>query len=138
MKKKIFSRVQPTGNLHLGHALNTTIQDILVKFNSLNGLDVSAYHDFTDDVIGAVKFYGRSINGIDEDVRLTERLYIPRNRLRGFNTFKVGPRDGDDYIGGNYISSLGAEAQLPNLLPESYRTDFSLLLLYLNQFIIIL
>ena len=29
-----------TGNLHLGHALNTTIQDILVKFNSLNGLDV--------------------------------------------------------------------------------------------------
>tara|TARA_B100000579_G_C22848508_1_gene865892 strand:+ start:3192 stop:5834 length:2643 start_codon:yes stop_codon:yes gene_type:complete len=28
-----------TGNLHLGHALNTTIQDILIKFNNLNGND---------------------------------------------------------------------------------------------------
>ena len=93
-----------------------------------NGFNVSAYNDFSEDLIGSLKFYAKSINGIDEDVRLTERLYIPRNRLRGFNTFKVGPRDGDDYIGGNYISTLGAEAQLPNLLPESYRTDFSLFL----------
>ena len=41
---------------------------------------------------------------------------------------KVGPKDGDDYIGGNYTTALSAEAQLPNLLPESYRTDFSLFL----------
>ena len=30
-----------TGNLHLGHALNTTIQDIFIKFYSLKGLDTS-------------------------------------------------------------------------------------------------
>ena len=30
-----------TGNLHLGHALNTTIQDILMKFYSLNGAETS-------------------------------------------------------------------------------------------------
>jgi len=94
----------------------------------LNGLDVSAYHDFSEDVIGSLKFHSRAINGIDSDVRLTERLYIPRKRLRGFNTYKVGPKDGDDYIGGNYIAAMGAEAQLPNLLPESYRTDFSIFL----------
>ena len=28
-----------TGNLHLGHALNTTIQDSGIKFYSLKGLD---------------------------------------------------------------------------------------------------
>ena len=94
----------------------------------LNGLDVSVYHDFSEDIIGSIKFYGRSINGIDDDVRLTNRLYLPRSKLRGFNTYKVGPKDGDDYIGGNYITAVGAEAQLPNLLPESYRTDFSLFL----------
>ena len=92
----------------------------------LNGLDITAYHDFSDDLIGSVKFHSRAINGIDEDVRLTERLYLPRSRLRGFDPYKVGPKDGDDYIGGNYIAALGFEAQLPNLLPESYRTDFSL------------
>ena len=30
-----------TGNLHLGHALNTTIQDIFIKFYSLKGFDTS-------------------------------------------------------------------------------------------------
>jgi len=94
----------------------------------LNGLDITTYHDFSDDLIGSIKFHSRAINGIDEDVRLTERLYIPRSRLRGFNTYKVGPKDGDDYIGGNYTTAIGLEAQLPNLLPESYRTDFSLFL----------
>ncbi len=94
----------------------------------LNGLDISAYHDFSEDVIGSLKFHARAINGIDKDVRLTKRLYIPRSRLRGFNTYRVGPKDGDDWIGGNYTTALGAEAQLPNLLPESYRTDISLFL----------
>ncbi len=92
----------------------------------LNGLDISKYHDFTDDVIGSLKFHGRAIIGIDEDVRLTNRLYIPRKHLRGFDTFKVGPKDGEDYIGGNYVTALSAEAQLPNLLPETYKTDISL------------
>ena len=94
----------------------------------LNGLDISAYHDFSEDVIGSLKFHARAINGIDKDVRLTKRLYIPRSRLRGFNTYRVGPKDGEDWIGGNYTTALGAEAQLPNLLPESYRTDISLFL----------
>ena len=93
-----------------------------------NGLNISAYNDFSEDLIGSLKFYARSINGIGDDVRLTNRLYIPRRRLRGFNTYKVGPKDGDDYIGGNYTTAVSAEAQLPNLLPESYRTDFSLFL----------
>ena len=61
----------------------------------------------------------------DEDVRLTSRLVVPSKRLRGFNTSKVGPKDGEDYIGGNYVTTLGIEAQLPNALPESTRTDIS-------------
>ena len=69
----------------------------------------------------------RSIHGLeDEDVRLTSRLFIPQSRLRGFNLMKIGPKDGEDYIGGNYVSSLNFEAQLPKLLPESSRTDISL------------
>ena len=51
-----------------------------------------------------------------------------QNNLRGFNVRKVGPKDGDDWIGGNYIAGVSAEAQMPNLLPESYRTDISVFL----------
>ena len=92
----------------------------------LNGLDVSKYHSFSDDIIGAVKFHARSIHGMnDEDVRVTRRLYLPTKRLRGFKTNRVGPKDGDDWIGGNYTTALGFEAQLPNLLPEDTKTDVS-------------
>ena len=91
----------------------------------MNRFDISAYHDFSEDVIGSLKFHANSIHGIDDDVRITNRLFLPRKRLRGFNTRKVGPKDGSDYVGGNYTTSLTAEAQLPNVLPESFRTDFS-------------
>ena len=92
----------------------------------LNGVDFSSYHDFSEDLIGSFKFFARTITGIDDDVRLTNRLFLPRRKLRGFNTYKVGPKDGEDYIGGNYLSAISAEAQLPNLLPETYKTDINL------------
>ena len=94
----------------------------------INGLEFSGYHDFSEDVIGIVRFYGKTIHGIDDDVRLTKRLFIPQQRLRGFTTRRVGPKDGEDWVGGNYVSTLGFEAQLPNLLPETSRTDISLFL----------
>ena len=77
-------------------------------------------------MIGALKLHVKTIHGVDEDVRLTQRLYVPSRKLRGFVRGKVGPKDGDDWVGGNFLSGLSAEAQLPNLLPESYRTDFGL------------
>jgi len=91
----------------------------------VNGFDFSSYYAFSEDVITAAKFYARSIHGIDGDVRLTRRLFLPQKKLRGFNTRRTGPKDGDDYVGGNYTTAIGIEAQLPNLLPESTKTDFS-------------
>ena len=94
----------------------------------MNGFDISGYHDFSDDVIGSLKFYSRSMHGLDDDVRLTNRLFMPGRRLRGFVSGKVGPKDGTDWVGGNYSTALSAEAKLPNILPESYRTDFNIFL----------
>lgn len=113
-----------------GHILSFRQSLPLVQDSSsiLNGINFAGYKDFSEDVIGSIKMHGRSITGIDSDVRLTNRLYIPSKSLRGFNTYKVGPKDGDDYIGGNYVMATSAEAQLPNILPESYRTDFSVFL----------
>ena len=91
----------------------------------LNGINASVYHAVSEDIIGVAKLYMRSLHGVDEDVRVTSRLFIPSKRLRGFDTRRVGPKDGTDWIGGNYTTAFGLEAQLPNLLPESTRTDFS-------------
>ena len=126
LKDKRNQRYRPTK----GHKVSFIQSLPIVQDSSsiLNGLDISAYHDFSEDLIGSLKFHSRAINGIDDDVRLTSRLFLPTNRLRGFVRGKVGPKDGEDWIGGNYTSALSAEAQLPNLLPESYRTDFSIFL----------
>ena len=88
-----------------------------------NRLSYSQYHGFSDNVIGAVKFYGATITALDDDVRLSKRLRMPSKRLRGFDSKKVGPVDQGDYVGGNYVAALNFEAQLPNLLPEGTNTD---------------
>jgi len=93
-----------------------------------NSFNANKWHEYSENVIGSLKFTARSVHGIDDDVRLTNRLFIPTNKLRGFVNGKIGPKDGNDWIGGNYIIGLSGEAQLPNLLPESYKTDFSVYL----------
>ena len=42
----------------------------------------------------------------DDDIKLSERLFIPSKKLRGFERGKVGPKDGNDFIGGNYVISI--------------------------------
>ena len=61
-----------------------------------------------------------------DDIKLSERLYIPQKRLRGFVKGKVGPKDGDDHVGGNYAIAVNFEANLPKLLPEATKTDVGL------------
>ena len=90
-----------------------------------NRFIMNKYHGFSDDIIGAVKFYAAAVVATEDDVRLSKRLHIPSKRLRGFGSRKVGPMDGGDYIGGNYAAALNFEAALPNLLPEGTQTDIA-------------
>jgi len=91
-----------------------------------NSFYYNKYHSFTENVIGALKFYGANVIAIEDDVRLSKRLHIPSRRLRGFESHKIGPKDGADYVGGNYATALNFEAALPNLLPEATQTDIAI------------
>ena len=89
----------------------------------------SKYSSISEDVIGAAKLYLSAINGIDdEDVMLSKRKTVSTKRLRGFERGKVGPVDGSDHIGGNYVTVLNLEANLPNFLPDKSNTDVSFFL----------
>lgn len=92
-----------------------------------NSVSFSNYHSVTDDIIGVGKLFVTAINGIgDDEVRLSNRKYLSTNKLRGFEKGKVGPVDGTDHVGGNYAAAVSLEANLPNLLPESSRTEVGL------------
>ena len=59
-------------------------------------------------------------------MKLSDRLFLPANKLRGFETGRVGPKDGEDYIGGNYLMSVNIATTLPQILPSLQNTNFSL------------
>ncbi len=94
-----------------------------------NSFSTSHYKEFSEDVIGAIKFGATAINGLsDDDVRVSKRLDLSSKRLRGFESGKVGPKDGDDFIGGNYTTSLNLEANFPNFFPEKSNAEVGLFL----------
>ena len=94
-----------------------------------NSYAFSTYETLTPNIIGAFRFYATAINGLsNKDVRLSKRVSLSSSRLRGFESGKVGPKDGVDYVGGNYATVSNFEVSLPNFLPESTKTDIGLYL----------
>ena len=94
-----------------------------------NSYAFSKYKAFTSNAIGTFKIFATAINGLnDEDVRLSKRVRLSSKQMRGFEPGKIGPKDGKDYIGGNYAASTNFELNLPNLLPESTKTDVGVFL----------
>jgi len=91
-----------------------------------HGYDYAVYNTFFEDYTTSFNFYSRAINSItsDKDVRISERLRLPANRLRGFESGRIGPVDNGDYIGGNYAAAINLTTTLPMLLPDSEKTDF--------------
>jgi outer membrane protein insertion porin family len=98
-----------------------------------NAFSASKYKTISEDIIGSGKFFIAAVNGLgSDDVRLSKRKYISSKRLRGFERNRVGPVDGTDHVGGNYVSALNFEANLPNFLPEDTKTDVGLFLDFAN------
>ena len=94
-----------------------------------NTLFASAYKSLGEDIVGASKFYLTTVHGLgDDNVRLSKRRNLSTKKLRGFQRGKVGPKDGNDHVGGNYALAVNFEANLPNLLPEATKTDVGLFL----------
>ena len=98
-----------------------------------NKLTVSSYHSISDNLILSAKFYLNTINSFEDDnVRVSKRVYVPSARLRGFESGKIGPKDGQQYIGGNYASSLNLSSTLPNVIFENENVDFNIFMDFAN------
>ena len=79
-----------------------------------------------DKNIFKTSVYLKSSNSLSGDnIKLSERNYIPSTRLRGFEFGKVGPKDGDDYVGGNYIATINFSSTVPQFFPNLQSTDLS-------------
>ena len=92
----------------------------------INSYEIKNYYEYFDDLVASISFFTKAANSLgDEDVRISDRLYLPSKKLRGFQAGKVGPLDGGDFVGGNYLAALNAASDLP--IFESLETiDFSI------------
>jgi len=92
-----------------------------------NYFNYSYYFDLFEKNISNISFYFESANSLNnKDIKLSERINIPGDRLRGFEIGRVGPKDGDDFIGGNFAYSINFSSTIPQLFEESQNLEFLL------------
>ena len=99
---------------------------IISNTNTLtNRYDFKYYTELFDENITSASFLIKTANSItNDDVKLSERLFVPSRNLRGFEYGKVGPKDGNDFIGGNFLTTLNFNTSIPQLFPEAQNLEF--------------
>ena len=99
---------------------------LISKTNSLsNSYNYQYYTELYENNISNFSLYLKSVESLtNKDVKLSERIFLPSSKLRGFEFGKVGPKDGGDYIGGNYAAAINFTSTIPQLLENSQNIDF--------------
>ena len=107
---------------------------IVSKTNSLkNSYEYKYFKELYENNVSTFGLTLETVNSISNDnVKLSERLYIPSSKLRGFEYGKVGPKDSSDYIGGNNIATMNFSSTLPQLFENSQNTDFLIFMDFAN------
>ena len=89
-----------------------------------NSLDYKIWQKLPNNMVTSFNAYGKAVQSIfDEDVRITNRFYLPRQKLKGFKTRQVGPKDGKDYVGGNYAAAINLDTTLPMIFSQFETLD---------------
>ncbi len=103
---------------------------LISETNTLtNSYKFKYFTELYDENISSFSFFVKSANSLTgDDIKLSERLYVPSNLLRGFERGKVGPKDGNDFIGGNFVTSFNLASTLPQILPNLQEVDVSVFL----------
>ena len=90
-----------------------------------NSISTKKWFKFNNDMITQIGFFSKAVNSLnDEDVRISDRINLPRKNLRGFKFRSIGPVDNNDYVGGNYAASVNFDTTLPMILPSLETIDF--------------
>ena len=97
------------------------------SYTLTNSYNYKIYKEWLDENVFTIGLFGQTSNSLSgKDIKLSDRLYMPASKLRGFESGKVGPKDGADYIGGNYAASINIATSLSQILPNLQNTNFSI------------
>ena len=95
-------------------------------YTLVNKFDYTTYYETKNNLLFSLSIYTATSSSLsNDDARITKRIYVPQRKLRGFEPGKIGPKDGSDYIGGNYGSSINFASTLPDLFTDLQNLDVS-------------
>ena len=99
---------------------------IISETNTLtNTYNYKYFSELYENNLTNFSVYLQAANSISsDDIKLSERLFVPSRKLRGFESGKVGPKDGDDFVGGNYLTAINVTTTIPQLLENAQNMDF--------------
>ena len=93
----------------------------------INSYRFKTFEELYENNISTFSFLIQSSNSLNnKDVRLSERLFIPGRSLRGFEVGKIGPKDGSDYIGGNFVTAINLTTNLPKITENFQDLDLGI------------
>ena len=99
------------------------------NYSITSGYNHKIYAELFENNISTLGFSLKASSSlIGKDIKLSERLSLPSYKLRGFEQGKVGPKDGNDFIGGNYIAAVNITSNVPQLFSNLQNLDFSIFL----------
>jgi len=83
-----------------------------------NRADAAIYFPLIQDFVLSFQGSAGAVFGIRDDVKIAQRFFIGGDTLRGFQTAGIGPRDGNDSLGGKYFYTTTGEISFPLGLPK--------------------
>ena len=120
-------KFQPSSGFNSFYSVNIPVVSDTNTF--VNSYNYTYYTELYDENVTSASIFIKSANSISGDnIKLSERLFVPSKRLRGFERGKIGPKDGDDYIGGNFVTSANLTSNLPHVLNNLQQMDFVMFL----------
>ena len=104
-----------------GQTLAMPGSDIQYIKNNIFG---SKYFPVSQNFTLNLKAGATSINSLgNEDIKLSDRLFLSSSQLRGFESQGIGPKDNKDHVGGNYSAYSSISSTIPNFLPEKWNAN---------------
>tara|TARA_B100000902_G_C27281101_1_gene901821 strand:- start:233 stop:2044 length:1812 start_codon:yes stop_codon:yes gene_type:complete len=95
--------------------------------------DFKTWYKLPNEMVTSFSIFGKIVESLNgEDVRITNRTFIPRNKLKGFNTRNIGPVDSSDYVGGNYAAAVNFDTTLPMIFSTVENVDLRYFLDFAN------
>jgi outer membrane protein insertion porin family len=116
------SRVNPTDGYYAG--ITTAYAGLGGDSNFVrNSLNAKYFYPVADQWVFSLVGSAGWVIGVGEDVSFLDRLFLGGNRVRGFDSAGIGPRDSvkEDALGSEWNYSGQVQLDFPLGLPDSFR-----------------